>query len=216
MLCILSALLGCQGMGEYRNMLYAALKSGIDPAAIKETVYQATAYLGIGRVYDFLVATNQIMEKCGVKLPLAPQGTTDRENRFQAGLDKQIALFGPGMEKQQTEAPVLRRNINRWLADNCFGDYYTRTGLNDQERELKRFMKKRVSKESPVLYDGEKIILVQKTAVTGTSALVTAVFFISCAGHTKGERKFCRIDIRLTGHSFPKAVWYSIIDSAIS
>lgn len=142
MLCILSALLGCQGMGEYRNMLYAALKSGIDPAAIKETVYQATAYLGIGRVYDFLVATNQIMEKCGVKLPLAPQGTTDRENRFQAGLDKQIALFGPGMEKQQTEAPVLRRNINRWLADNCFGDYYTRTGLNDQERELKRFMKK--------------------------------------------------------------------------
>ncbi len=65
MLCILSALLGCQGMGEYRNMLYAALKSGIDPAAIKETVYQATAYLGIGRIYDFLVATNQIMEKCG-------------------------------------------------------------------------------------------------------------------------------------------------------
>lgn len=31
MLCILSALLGCQGLGEYQNLLYAALKSGVDP-----------------------------------------------------------------------------------------------------------------------------------------------------------------------------------------
>lgn len=139
MLCILSALLGCQGLGEYQNMLYAALKSGVDPVVIKETVYQATAYLGIGRVYDFLVATNRIMEKCGVTLPLAPQSTTTEESRFQAGLDKQVALFGPGMKKQQTDAPALRRNINRWLADNCFGDYYTRTGLNDQEREMITF-----------------------------------------------------------------------------
>lgn len=139
MLCILSALLRCQGLGEYQNLLYAALKSGVDPVAIKETVYQATAYFGIGRVYDFLVATNRIMEKCGVTLPLAPQSTTTEESRFQAGLDKQVALFGSGMKKQQTDAPALRRNINRWLADNCFGDYYTRTGLNDQEREMITF-----------------------------------------------------------------------------
>lgn len=123
------------GDGKCPGIL-TALKSGVDPVAIKETVYQATAYLGIGRVYDFLVATNRIMEKCGVTLPLAQQSTTTEESRFQAGLDKQVALFGPGMKKQQTDAPALRRNINRWLADNCFGDYYTRTGLNDQEREM--------------------------------------------------------------------------------
>ena len=61
MLCILSALLGCQGMGEYQNMLHAALNMGIDPVAVKEVVYQATAYLGIGRIHDFLIVTNQIM-----------------------------------------------------------------------------------------------------------------------------------------------------------
>ena len=43
------------------------------------------------------------------------------------------------MVKRQTDGPVLRRNINRWLADNCFGDYYTRNGLNDQEREMITF-----------------------------------------------------------------------------
>ena len=29
--------------------------------------------------------------------------------------------------------------MNRWLADNCFGDYYTRTGLTVQQRELVTF-----------------------------------------------------------------------------
>lgn len=139
MLCILSALLGCQGMGEFQNMLHAALHTGIDPIAIKEVVYQATAYLGIGRTYDFLTVTNQIMQEHGVKLPLAPQATTNEESRFERGLAKQVELFGPDMAKRQTDGPVLRQNINRWLADNCFGDYYTRTGLNDQEREMITF-----------------------------------------------------------------------------
>ncbi|MDO4325841.1 MAG: carboxymuconolactone decarboxylase family protein [bacterium] len=139
MLCVLSALLGCQGMGEFQNMLHAALNVGIDPIAIKEVVYQATAYLGIGRIYDFLIVTNQIMEQHGIELPLAPQATTNEKTRFDDGLTKQVELFGENMAKRQTDGPVLRRNINRWLADNCFGDYYTRKGLNDQEREMITF-----------------------------------------------------------------------------
>lgn len=139
MLCVLSALLGCQGMGEFQNMLHAALNAGVDPVAIKEVIYQATAYLGIGRTYDFLMAANQIMEQHGIELPLASQGTTNEKTRFGDGLTKQVELFGEGMAKRQTDGPVLRRNINRWLADNCFGDYYTRNGLNDQEREMITF-----------------------------------------------------------------------------
>lgn len=139
MLCILSALLGCQGMGEFRNMLLAALNAGIDPIAIKEVIYQATAYLGIGRTYDFLVAANQIMEQQGIDLPLTAQATTSEKTRFGDGLTKQMELFGEGMAKRQTDGPVLRRNINHWLADNCFGDYYTRNGLNDREREMITF-----------------------------------------------------------------------------
>lgn len=30
-------------------------------------------------------------------------------------------------------------HINRWLTDNCFGDYYTRTGLSMREREMVTF-----------------------------------------------------------------------------
>lgn len=139
MLCILSVLLGCQGMGEFQNMLHAALNMGIDPIAMKEVIYQGTAYLGIGRTYDFLTVTNQIMEQHGIELPLAAQATTNEKTRFGDGLTKQVELFGEDMAKRQTDGPLLRRNINRWLADNCFGDYYTRNGLNDQEREMITF-----------------------------------------------------------------------------
>lgn len=139
MLCILSALLGCQGMGEFQNMLHAALNEGIDPVVVKEVIYQATAYMGVGRTYDFLLAANRIMEQHGISLPLAPLATTDERCRFGDGLAKQVELFGPDIAKRQTDGPVLRRNINRWLTDNCFGDYYTWNGLNDQERELITF-----------------------------------------------------------------------------
>lgn len=139
MLCILSALLGCQGMGEFRVMVHTALGAGVDSAAVKEVIYQATAYLGLGRTRDFLTAANDVMEQHGICLPLSSQATVDRNTRFEKGLEKQMELFGPDMEKRQTECPPLRRNINRWLADNCFGDYYTRSGLSDQEREMITF-----------------------------------------------------------------------------
>ena len=113
MLCILSTLLGCQGMGEFRHMVHAALNGGLEPEAIREVIYQATAYLGIGRVYDFLEAAGQIMEQHGIRLPLENQGTTGPKDRFEKGLAKQVELFGEGMAKRQTEGPLLRRNINR-------------------------------------------------------------------------------------------------------
>ena len=31
------------------------------------------------------------------------------------------------------------RHINYWLTDNCFGDYYTRGGLNYRQREMITF-----------------------------------------------------------------------------
>ena len=139
MLCILSALLGCQGMGEFRHMLHAALNEGLDPVSIKEVIYQATAYLGIGRVHDFLETANAVFKQHGISLPLASQSTTDAASRFDRGLEKQVSLFGPDMAKRQTDGPVLRQNINRWLADNCFGDYYTRTGLDLKQREMITF-----------------------------------------------------------------------------
>ena len=76
MLCILSVLLGCQGKGEFRHMLHGALNTGLDPIAVKEILYQGTAYLEIGRTYDFLEIANQVIKEHNITLPLEPQGVS--------------------------------------------------------------------------------------------------------------------------------------------
>src|SRR5574344_720914 len=50
LMCNLSILLGCQGTDEFRALLPVALRCGLTPTEIKEIIYQAVAYLGMGRV----------------------------------------------------------------------------------------------------------------------------------------------------------------------
>ena len=138
-LAILATLLGCQGIDEFRCMLPAALNFDVTPVEVKETVYQAVAYLGIGRVLPFLKATNEVLEARGIKLPLEGQATTTMENRREAGTQCQVDIFGEQMENFWCSGPEESRHINVWLADNCFGDYYTRTGLDYRQREMITF-----------------------------------------------------------------------------
>ena len=138
-LCILAVCLGCQGVDEFRLMAEAALNMGVTPVEIKEVAYQASAYLGIARVLPFLKATNEVLEKAGVELPLEGQSTTTPETRLEAGNGKQIQYFGEGMRESWTKGPEERRHINKWLADHCFGDFYTRGGLSDNDREMITF-----------------------------------------------------------------------------
>lgn len=96
-MAILATLLGCQGMDEFQAMLPAALNFGVTPIEVKEIVYQAVAYLGIGRVFPFLKITNDVLEERGVELPLPSQETTTIENRREAGTQAQIDIFGENM-----------------------------------------------------------------------------------------------------------------------
>ena len=133
-LAILATLLGCQGIEEFGAVLPRALDAGLTPVMVKETVYQAVDYLGIGRVRPFLDAVNAELTARGVALPLAGQATTTMADRLEKGAQAQAAIFGPHMLEAWKQG-----HINRWLAANCFGDYYTRTGLDLAQRELITF-----------------------------------------------------------------------------
>lgn len=138
-MAILAALLGCQGSDEFRLMLPAALNCGVTPVEVREIVYQAAAYLGIGRVYPFLKITNEVLAERGIRLPLPCQTTTTMETRREAGTQAQVDIFGENMRDFWKSGPEESRHINYWLAANCFGDYYTRTGLDFQQREMITF-----------------------------------------------------------------------------
>lgn len=133
-MAIIATLLGCQGIDEFRLVLPRALDAGLTSVMTKEIIYQAVDYLGIGRVLPFLDASNEILEKRGVKLPLEGQATTTMEDRLEKGAAAQAEIFGDQMKEAWKAG-----HINRWLAANCFGDYYTRTGLDLRQREMITF-----------------------------------------------------------------------------
>jgi 4-carboxymuconolactone decarboxylase len=133
-MAILATLIGCQSVDEYKIILPLAMESVLNPVMVKEIVYQAVAYLGIGRVYPFLIATNEIMVEKGTKLPLEGQATTTMADRLEKGAQVQVDIFGARMKEFWKGG-----HINRWLAANCFGDYYTRNGLDLKQRELITF-----------------------------------------------------------------------------
>ena len=89
-LAILAALTGCQSLDAYREMLPAALRLGILPEQVKEMLYQATAYLGYGKVFSFLKATNEVFTKMCIGLPLGGKKTAERQNRAKAGEQKSL------------------------------------------------------------------------------------------------------------------------------
>ena len=138
-MAILATLIVCQGIDEYRVMLPAALNFGVTPVEVKEIVYQSVAYLGIGRVFPFLKATNEVLIERGVTLPLDGQATTTTQNRLEKGEQAQIDIFGENMRGFANAGTPETRHINKWLVDNCFGDYYTRTGLDLKQREMITF-----------------------------------------------------------------------------
>ena len=133
-LAILSALMGCQGLDAFKSLIPQALEAGLTPVMIKEAVYQAVDYLGMGRVIPFLNGVNQVFKEQGIALPLEGQATTTLEDRLEKGSQAQVDIFGEGMRDFWKGG-----HINRWLAANCFGDYYTRTGLDLKQREMITF-----------------------------------------------------------------------------
>lgn len=133
-LAIMAALMGCGGVDAFTELLPRAMDEGLNPVMVKETVYQGTDYLGYGRMLPFLKAANQVFEQRGVALPLPPQATADWDTRLEKGIDAQAAIFG-----QHMRDAWKADHIRRWLTANCFGDYYTRTGLDLRQRELITF-----------------------------------------------------------------------------
>lgn len=133
-IAILAALLGRGAVDLYAPMLAESLDADVTPIEAREVLYQSVAYLGIGRVYPFFKATNDVFKEKGVETPLENQSTTTPETRLEKGAAKQVEIFGEGMRDFYKGG-----YMNRWLAANCFGDYYTRSGLTTAQRELITF-----------------------------------------------------------------------------
>jgi 4-carboxymuconolactone decarboxylase len=123
----LASIIASQAVQEYRAMLRAALTVGVTPIEAKE-------------VFDFIHVTNEVLTERGVELPLPSQSTTTAQNRMEKGLAIQKQIIGSdAVEKLYAAAPADEQHIQRYLSANCFGDHYTRMGIDIPTRELLTF-----------------------------------------------------------------------------
>lgn len=136
----LASLIAVGAVAEYRAMLGAALNVGVTPVEAKEVVYQAVPYVGMGRVFDFLHATNEVLAGRGVRLPLAGQSTTTTETRADKGRALQERVVGADrVATMYANADPDEAHFQRFLSANCFGDHLTRGGIDIATRELLTF-----------------------------------------------------------------------------
>jgi 4-carboxymuconolactone decarboxylase len=137
LMVLLASMIACQALREYRVMLGAALTVGVTPVEVKEIVYHAVPYVGMAKAFDFIHATNDVLTERGVELPLPGQSTTTPEDRMEKGLAVQKRIVGSeAVEAMYAKAPEDEMHIQRYLSGNCFGDHFTRTGIDLRTREL--------------------------------------------------------------------------------
>lgn len=124
-------------MTTLKQLVVGALNAAVDPVAIKEAIYQCTPYVGLGRVEDALNVVNEVFKSKNIALPLEKQGTVNLETRFEKGFDVQSEAFGRDhIQANHDNAPAELKHIQNYLSEYCFGDFYTRKGLNLQTREM--------------------------------------------------------------------------------
>ncbi|MDQ0879067.1 carboxymuconolactone decarboxylase family protein [Peribacillus sp. V2I11] len=125
-----------QTLPQLKEHVSAALNVGLTPVEIKEAVYQCTPYIGFPKTLNATNEVNEVFKAKNIALPIESQKTIDEDNRFQKGLATQVEIFGDVIKKMQESAPSNQKHIQEHLSTFCFGDFYTRGGLDLKTREL--------------------------------------------------------------------------------
>jgi len=136
-LITITALTTNQTLPQLKAHTNAALNIGVSPVEIREVVYQCAPFIGFPKVLNALDTVNSVFKSRGVKLPLENKGTVKENERFEKGKEMQVPLYGEGMRKNMKDLPgEFGVSIPDLLTVSCFGDFYTRDGLDVKTREL--------------------------------------------------------------------------------
>lgn len=136
-LITITALTTNQTLPQLKAHTNAALNIGVSPVAIRESIYQNAPFIGFPKVLNALDTINNVFISRGIMLPLENNGTVQEDERFEKGKEMQFPLYGDRMRQNMKDLPGnLGDTISRILTESCFGDFYTRKGLDIKTREL--------------------------------------------------------------------------------
>ena len=136
-LITVAALTALQTLPQLKAHIGAALNVGNTPVEVREAIYQCAPFIGFPRTLNAVAVFNEVMTERGIALPLEETATITEQTRFQNGAEIQNRLYGTEVKQAMQKLPETYRDaVPDMLTNFCFGDFYTRKGLNIKTREL--------------------------------------------------------------------------------
>ena len=126
-----------QTLPQLKAHLNAALNVGATPIELREAIYQCAPFIGFPKTLNALGVLNEVFKERGIETPLKSTATVKENERYKKGLAIQKPLYGNEIYESMQGLPEnMGEDVARFLTEVCFGDFYTREGLEPKTREL--------------------------------------------------------------------------------
>jgi len=125
-----------QLLPQLKENIEIALNAGLSPVEIKEAIYHCAPYAGYPKAINALNIVNEVFKKKKISLPLKSQQQVSENDRYDKGLKVEVELGGQMVVDRLNTAPQSYKHLYEYLAAWCFGDFFTRSGLDVKTREL--------------------------------------------------------------------------------
>ena len=130
-------LTGLQALPQLRDQAREALRAGVSPEQLREAIYLCAPFIGFPRTEQAVATLNEVFAEAGLPLPLPSQATVAEADRHSRGAAIQQPLYGNEIRDAFAGLPDgMGARVADLLTEVCFGDFYTRGGLDVPTREL--------------------------------------------------------------------------------
>lgn len=126
-----------QTLPQLKSHTNAALNVGVSPIELREAIYQLAPFIGFPKTLNALGVLNEVFKERGIETPLKSTATVKEDERYEKGLEIQEPLYSDEIKQSMEGLPNdMGADVARFLTEVCFGDFYTREGLDVKTREL--------------------------------------------------------------------------------
>ena len=121
---------------QLKEHVEIALNAGVTPLEIKEAIYHSAPYAGYPRAINALNIVNEVFKAKKIAMPFPSQQRVTESDRYDKGLAVEVQLGGQFVVDRLNNAPKNIKHFYEYLAAWCFGDFFTRSGLDLKTREM--------------------------------------------------------------------------------
>lgn len=126
-----------QTLPQLKAHINGALNAGNSSLEVREAIYQCAPFIGFPKTLNALGVLNEVFKERNIQTPLESAITVSENERYQKGREIQEKLYGDEIKQAMKGLPQnLGDEAARFLTEVCFGDFYTRKGLDLKTREL--------------------------------------------------------------------------------